>query len=214
MALQPKDFTQINKSLIKKSVNGEHIQDKEIRKKLDGIRKKVKQGHKHPKIDIQPNKDRIYGLASPKHEDIADIIYNTYGNKAEEDLKKNYEAFIAKKSKVYHRPKVVPRFINPKVEELKKKEEEKKKNNLDAAWDDEEIFGKKDDKPLYKLKMFQSVGSKIAESIKQFKTYKLYKKTEKKKINDNGIDNLINKVQEEIKQKENENNEQVNPAPA
>ena len=116
MALQPKDFTQINKSLIKKSINGEHIQDKEVRKKLDGIRKKVKQGQKHPKIDIQPNKDRIYGLASPKHEDIADIINNTYGNKAEEELKKNYEAFIAKKSKVYHRPKVVPRFINPKVE--------------------------------------------------------------------------------------------------
>ena len=62
--------------------------------------------------------------------------------------------------------------------------------------------------------MFQSVGSKIAESIKQFKTYKPYKKTEKIKVNDNGIDNLINKVQEEIKQKENENNEQVNPLPA
>jgi membrane-anchored protein YejM (alkaline phosphatase superfamily) len=89
---------------------------------------------------------------------------------------------------------------------------------LDAPLDDEELFGKKkDDKPLYKLKMFQSVGSKIAESIKQFKTYHPYKKREKS--SDNGIDNVINKVQEEIKQKEKENNEVKNleqniPVPA
>ena len=43
------------------------------------------------------NEDRVYSLPSPKHEDIADLIYNSYGNKAEEDLKKNYEDFIAQK---------------------------------------------------------------------------------------------------------------------
>ena len=207
MALQPKDFTQINKSLIKKSVNGEHIQDKEIRKKLDGIRKKVKQGHKHPKIDIQPNKDRIYGLASPKHEDIADIIYNTYGNKAEEDLKKNYEAFIAKKSKVYHRPKVVPRFINPKVEELKKKEKEKKANMLDELFEEEK---KEPEKPLYKLKMFQNVGSKVAEGLKKFKTYKPHNSInclkEKKELKiekeEEGINKVIEDVKKDVEKKE------------
>ena len=51
--------------------------------------------------------------------------------------------------------------------------------------------------------MFQSVGSRVAEGIKQFKTYHPYKK--KDKLNDEGLNNLINKVQEEIKQKENEN---------
>ena len=52
-AIQPKDFTQINKSLIKQSINmkkedsngKEKMTEKELRKKLD-IRKKVKKGQK------------------------------------------------------------------------------------------------------------------------------------------------------------------------
>ena len=120
-------------------------------------------------------------MPSPKHEDIADIIYNTYGNKAEEDLKKSYEAFISEKSKVYHRPKVVPRFISPKVELMKKKEEERKANNLDLPLIEEE--NKEPEKPLYKLKMFQNVGSRVAEEIKKFRTYKPFiAKHEKKKL--------------------------------
>ena len=202
--MQPKDFTQINKSLIKKSTIGENIQDKELRKQLDGIRKKVKKGQKHPKIDL-PSKERIYGLASPKHEDIADLIYNTYGNKAEEDLKKNYEAFIAEKSKVYHRPKVVPRFINPKVEELKKKEEEKKANALDFLFEEEK---KEPEKPLYKLKMFQNVGSKVTEGLKKFKTYKSShncakeKKEQKIEKEEEGINKVIEDVKKDVEKKE------------
>jgi hypothetical protein len=111
--------------LIKKSVKEEKLPEKELRKKFNSVRKKVKKGQKQKKINL-PNTDHVYGLASPKHEDIADLIYNTYGNKAEEDLKKSYDAFIAEKSKVYHRPKVVPRFISPKVEEMKKKRRRKK----------------------------------------------------------------------------------------
>ena len=204
MALQPKDFTKINKSLIKKSTIGENIQDKELRKQLDGIRKKVKKGRKRPEIDL-PSKERIYGLASPKHEDIADLIYNTYGNKAEEDLKKNYEAFIAEKSKVYHRPKVVPRFINPKVEELKKKEEEKKANALDFLFEEEK---KEPEKPLYKLKMFQNVGSKVTEGLKKFKTYKpshncaKEKKEQKIEKEEEGINKVIEDVKKDVEKKE------------
>ena len=56
---------------------------------------------------------------------------------------------------------------------------------------------KKDEKPLYKLKMFQDVGSKVAEEIKLFKTYHPYKK---KKKNEDGVDYLINKVEGEIQQ--------------
>ena len=203
MALQPKDFTKINKSLIKKSTIGENIQDKELRKQLDGIRKKVKKGQKHPKIDL-PSKERIYGLASPKHEDIADLIYNTYGNKAEEDLKKNYEAFIAEKSKVYHRPKVVPRFISPKVEEMKKKEEERKANDLDAIFEEEK---KEPEKPLYKLKMFMNVGSKVTEGLKKFKTYKPFvheheKKEKKIEEEETGINKVIDEVKKDVEKKE------------
>ena len=183
----------------------EKVTEKELRKKLD-IRKKVKKGEKQKKVNLPNNGDHIYGLASPKHEDIADIIYNTYGNKAEENLKKSYEAFIAEKSKVHHRPKVVPRFISPKVEEMKKKEEEKKMNNLD---NEEYLEEKKDEKPLYKLKMFLNVGSKVAEGIKKFKTFKpnLINKTgNKNKKNleegDTGIKKVIEEVKKDVEEKE------------
>ena len=203
---QPKDFTQINKSLLQKSYNGENIPQKELRKKFQNIRKKVRQGHKPQKTSVA-NTDRVYGLPSPKHEDIAEIIYNSYGNKAEEDLKKNYEAFMAEKSKVVHRKKVVPRFISPKVELMKKKEEERKANDLNAPLEEEK---KEPEKPLYKLKMFQNVGSKVAEGIKQFKTFKpfthMHEKKEKKdkmeEIEKSGFDKIIQDVQKELEKKE------------
>ena len=179
----------------KEDSNGkEKMTEKELRKKLD-IRKKVKKGQKQKKMSL-PNNDHIYGLASPKHEDIADIIYNTYGNKAEENLKKSYEAFIAEKSKVYHRPKVVPRFISPKVEEMKKKEEEKKMNNLD---NEEYLEEKKEEKPLYKLKMFLNVGSKVAEGLKKFKTFKPNENAIKKNKNKEEVESGIGKVIEDVK---------------
>ena len=48
----------------------------------------------------------------------------------------------------------------------------------------------KEEKPMYKMKMFQDVGSKVKENLKGFKTY-----VEK---SDN-IDDLIEKVQNELK---------------
>ena len=200
---QPKDFTKINKSLLLKSYKEEKIPEKELRKKLGNIRKKVKKGQKPEKI--VPNTDQIYGLPSPKHESIADLIYNTYGNKAEEDLKKSYDAFISQKSKVFHRPKVVPRFISPMVELMKKKEEERKANNLDFDLIEEE--NKEQEKPLYKLKMFQNVGSKVAEDIKKFKTYKPFiakheKKELKEEIEKTGIDKVIEDVKKDVEKKE------------
>ena len=109
-------------------------------------------------------------------------------------------------------PKVVPRYINPKVEELRRKEMEKRAGSLDydpmTSPYDEMQQTKKDDKPLYKLKMFQDVGSKVAEDIKQFKTYHPYKK---KKKNEDGVDYLINKVQGEIQQNQNQNLNQYQP---
>ena len=177
----------------------------------------MKQGQKHKKEEI-PNSNRVFGLASPKHEDIADLIYNTYGNKAEEDLKKSYEAFISQKSKVYHRPKVVPRFINPKVEEMKKKEEERKAKLLDTFDKLFEEEKKEPEKPLYKLKMFQNVGSKVTEGLKKFKTYKpgnlisKEKNEMKKEKEEEGINKVIQDVQKDVEKKEEIENvtEQVN----
>lgn len=208
MEVPPQDFIRINKLAIKmNAANYKAIKD--FRKSID-IKQKVKQGSKNKKI-ILPPENFVYGMPNRPPTPIKEVINNDYGNRAEAIIRNEYRRFIKQKSHANLRPpKVVPRYINPLVEELKKREEERKKNSLDEPYD-EELFGKKDDKPLYKLKMFQSVGSKIAESIKQFKTYHPYKK--KEKVKDDGIDNLINKVQEEIKQKENGNDEKFKTLP-
>ena len=101
-----------------------HTSNKDFRKNVD-IRKKMKQGVKKTNI-VLPDEDFVYGKPNPPHEDIADIIYNTYGNKAEETIKQEYENYIAQKSKIHRRPKVIPRYINPKVEEMKKKRRREK----------------------------------------------------------------------------------------
>ena len=140
-----------------------------------------------------PDDEFAYGLPYPPHEDIADLIYNTYGNRAEDQIRKEYEAFIAEKSKVHRRPKVVPRFISPKVEEMRKKEEERKANSLDAPIDEENLEeeNKEPEKPLYKLKMFLNVGSKVAEGIKKFKTYKPFNVKKSVEEENDGINKVI-----------------------
>ena len=202
-AQPPQDFITINKLAVKMGATG-YTSNKEFRKTVD-IRKKLKVGGAHKQI-VLPNEDFTYGLPYPKNENIADLIYNTYGNRAEDQIKKDYEAFIAEKSKVFRRPKVVPRFISPLVEEMKKKEEERKANSLDAPIEEEENLeeeGEKEpEKPLYKLKMFQNVGSKVAEGIKQFKTYKPFNVKKPVEEENNGINKIINDVQEDLKQKE------------
>ena len=212
MVEPPQDFIRINKLAIKmNAANYKSIKD--FRKSID-IKQKVKHGSITKKI-ILPPEDFVYGKPNRPPTPIKEVINNDYGNRAEATIRNEYKRFIKHKSHAnFKPPKVNPRYINPLVEELKRREEERKKNSLDAPLSDEELFRKKDDKPLYKLKMFQSVGSKIAETIKQFKTYHPYKKKEKVNMNDDGIDNLINKVQKEIKQKENDNNEKDNPVPA
>ena len=188
---------------------------KEFRKNID-IRQKVNHGGKAKKI-ILPDENFVYGYSTKSPETFKDVINYTYANRAEELIKKDYEQFINEKTKVRSKPpKVIPRFISPKVEEMKKKEEERKANSLDYVPNEEENKKKenkkdeneeeeteeqKEQKPLYKLKMFQNVGSRVAESIKQFKTFKQYRL--KKPVEDNnGIDKIINKVQNEIKQQE------------
>ena len=180
-----------------------HTSNKDFRKNVD-IRRKMKQGGIKKNI-VLPDEDFAYGLPSPPHEDIADVIYNTYGNRAQDQIKKEYEAYIAEKSKVYRRPKVVPRFINPKVEEMKKKEEERKANTLDAPLEEinpEDEKNEEPEKPLYKLKMFQNVGSKVTEGIKKFKTYKPFKIKTHVEEENAAINKIINDVQEDVKQKE------------
>ena len=70
-----------------------HTSNKDFRKNID-IRKKTKNDQLQKNL-VLPPEDFTYGLPSPPHENISDLIYNTYGNKAEELVRKEYEAFIA-----------------------------------------------------------------------------------------------------------------------
>ena len=97
-----------------------------MRKKYENIRKKIKIGQK-PKKLLYASRSQIYGLPSPKNEPIANLIYNIYGNESEEILNKNYEEKKKKKSKINKTEKIVPRFISPKVEEMKKRRKQKSK---------------------------------------------------------------------------------------
>ena len=185
--------------------------NKDFRKTID-IRQKMRQGGRERKI-ILPHKDFVYGLPNRHSTPIKDVIGCAYGNRAEDIIRNEYAAFIKEKQiKNKRPPKVVPRYINPKLEEIKRREEEKKKGSIDYIdpLDAMPEIDKKDEKPLYKLKMFQNVGSKVTEAIKQFKTYHPYKKHQFNEA-DNGLDHLINKVQGEIKQQESLN--QQNPLP-
>ena len=81
-------------------------------------------------------------------------------------------------------------------EEEERKEKEKEKNIVDPL--DENV---EKEPPLWKMRMFRDVGSKVAEDVKKFKTYKPWKKDEF------GLDKMIKNVQEEIKKNEQKKNE-------
>jgi hypothetical protein len=183
--------------------------NKDFRKTVD-IRQKMRHGKIERKIYLPPEQF-AYGLPNRPPTPFRDVIYNAYGNRAEDIIRNEYDCYIKERSvKSTRPPKVVPRYINPKVEELKKREMEKKAGcftGYDAPMDVMQQT-RKNEKPLYKLKMFQDVGSKVAEEVKLFKTYHPYKK--KKKVEDDGVDYLINKVQGEIEQNQKNN---LNPLP-
>jgi uncharacterized protein YqeY len=175
--------------------------NKDFRKTVD-IRQKMRHGKIEKKIYLPPE-DFAYGLPNRPPTPFKDVIYNAYGNRAEDVIRNEYDCYIRERSVKNKRPpKVIPRYINPKVEELKRREMEKKAGSLNG-YDPLDVptdmlqQTRNNEKPLYKLKMFQDVGSKVAEEIKLFKTYHPYKK---KKKNDDGVDYLINKVQGEIEQ--------------
>ena len=186
--------------------------NKDFRKTVD-IRQKMRHGKIEKKIYLPPE-DFAYGLPNRPSTPFKDVIYNAYGNRAEDVIRNEYDYYIKERSVKNHRPpKVVPRYINPKVEELKKREMEKKAGSLNGydpldAPTDTFQQGRKTEKPLYKLKMFQDVGSKVAEEVKLFKTYHPYKKKQK---NDDAVDYLINKVQGEIQQNQRQNLNEFQP---
>jgi hypothetical protein len=96
----------------------------------------------------------------------------------------------------------------------KKKIEEKKDKNKLA--NKSCINSDKNKIELYKLKMFMDVKSKVAESIKMFKSYRPKRKikVEVKNNNLSQIDNMINKLEEEAKVKNEESKQKSETLPA
>ena len=173
--------------------------NKDFRKTVD-IRQKVRQGKIEKKIYLPPE-DFAYGLPNRPPTPFKDVIYNAYGNRAEDIIRNEYDNYIRERSIKDNRPpEVITRYINHKAEEYKMRELEKK--GLTTGFQDKEK-----EKPLYKLRMFQDVGSKVAEEVKLFKTYHHYRK--KQKVDD-GVDYLINKVQGEIEQNDKEKMKNLN----
>ena len=170
--------------------------NKDFRKTID-IRQKVRKGKIEKKIYLPPE-DFAYGLPNRPPTPFKDVIYNAYGNRAEDIIRNEYDNYIKERSiKNIKPPEVITRYINPKAEEYKMRDLEKKNGGLSGFITGYEKKDKENEKPLYKLKMFQDVGIKVAEEVKLFKTYHPYRK--KKKVDD-GVDYLINKVQGEIEQ--------------
>ena len=185
--------------------------NKDFRRTVD-IRQKVRHGKIERKIYLPPE-DFAYGLPNRPPTPFKDVIYNAYGNRAEDVIRNEYDNYIRERSVKNSRPpEVITRYINPKAEEYKKRDLEKKQGLTGFTGFDnvDNPYETKNEKPLYKLKMFQDVGSKVAEEVKLFKTYHPYKK--KKKVDD-GVDYLINKVQGELEQNnkhEINNNQNIN----
>lgn len=178
VVVQTQDFTKKNKLSIEAGAN-DPSKHKEFIKNLD-IKKEQKYIAKQKYIDLPPD-DFTYGMPVRVHTPMKDIINNYYANKAEEEVKKSYEAFFEEKSKA-------KKLVIKKTPHFKKMVELKK--NAPAKGQEE--------KPLYKLKMFQNVGSRVTEGIKKFKTYN-NKNNLIKKEGDTGLGDMIQQVQEEIK---------------
>ena len=188
---------------------------RDFRKNVD-IKQKIKHGSIDRRIYL-PKEGFTYGKPNRPPTPIKDIINNNYGNLAEITIRNEYRNFLRKmrsQSNVN---------INRKLAQMRKMLEEKRKKNLEERkirkGDLVEKPGNntvKSDKPLYKLKMFMNVPSKVTEGLKMFKSYRPPKRKiiiernknikEMKDISDNNIENMIYKVQEEMKQKEEEKN--------
>lgn len=187
---------------------------KDFRKNID-IKQKLKRGCLNRKFYL-PEEGFTYGKPNRPPTPIKDIINNNYGNRAEIIIRNEYKNFI-KKMRSHSNFNVNKRFEITKkmIEARRKKISEDLQKNKEMG-DKSGAKTAKVDKPLYKLKMFMDVGSKVAEAIKMFKSYRPFKKKiikadkiinkSTKDINNTKIDDVINNAHGEIKLTEEQKN--------
>ena len=127
-AQPPQDFITINKLAIKMNATNFNT-NKDFRKTVD-IRKKVRHGKIERKIYLPPE-GFAYGLPNRPPTPFKDVIYNSYGNRAEDIIRNEYDNYIRERSVKNSRPpEVITRYINPKAEEYKKRDLERKTGGL------------------------------------------------------------------------------------
>lgn len=143
-----------------------------------------------------PAENFIYGQRNRTPTPIKQIVNYDYARKAENEILNEYDDFMRNKTKLV-------------------KYEPKTTNHHDKMMLSRKTIQKKEEKPLYKMRMFSDVGSKVVVGIKNFKTFddkNLNSKTEGNNNNteDAQIDNMIEKIENELKelQEDNNNNEQ------
>ena len=194
---------------------------KDFRKNID-IKQKLKRGSLDRKIYL-PHEGFTYGKPNRPPTPIKDIINNNYGTLAEMNIRNEYKNFI-KKIKSQSNLNIRARFEKTKkmLEERRKKLFEERKSRIEIGNKYNSVSAKIE-KPLYKLKMFMDVKSKVAENLKMFKSYRPYQKKIKiprninnglKESANTNIDDMINKVQEDIKQQKEEEKKQIDTLPA
>ncbi len=162
VSIPPQDFVRINKLAIKMNA-ANYKSFKDFRKNVD-IKQKIKRGNIDRNIYL-PHVDFVYGKPNRPPTPIKDVINNNYGNRAEIQIRNEYSNFLKMKSFSNSSMKNIlirnKKLLEEKKNQKIKKDNEKKEENL---------------KPLYKLKMFMDVGSKVTESLKMFKSYRPFRK--------------------------------------
>jgi hypothetical protein len=143
---------------------------KDFRKHID-IKKKMKHGTKDKRITLPPE-DFAYRMRNRTPTPVKDVINNAYGNRAEEVIGMEYQMFMKEKQAF-------------------NKLAAKTTSHFDKLLQTRKMACNVEEKPLYKMKMFKDIPSKVAEGVKNFKTYKPMKQKD-------NIDHLIEKVEKDI----------------
>jgi hypothetical protein len=125
---------------------------------------------------ILPRQDFAYGLANKPSTPIKNVINFSYGNEAAQGMKRSYSQILFESSQ---KEKLIPKLTKhfEKCIELKKI---KRNESLNM-------------KPLFKIKKYLNVTSKVKQNLKVFKTFNTNK-------HEDQIDKLICRVEKEINQ--------------
>ena len=166
--------------------------NKEFRRNID-VRQHIKKGSKAKKIFL-PTDDFVYGKRNRTPTPVKNVIYYEYARQGEDTLKKTYNRFMqTSQNKLKLQPIITKNF-----------EEKIRKSQYDR-------YVTPTEKPLYKMKIFNGVESKVKQKLannKQKLQERFANTTSKNDYennnqnlnegNDENIDKLIETVQNDI----------------